>query len=93
MALNRGEVNALSVLGIRKLSFIPQHFSKISIDHRVDLRKLESWILYHLNSRYAIISKFSLDENKKIIPVTEIGLEDSKEITMLTLGCRILHIK
>lgn len=93
MALHRGEVNALSVLGARKLSFIPAHFTKISIDLRVDIVQLENWIRYHLNSRYAIVSKFSLDHNKKIVPVIEIGIEDSKEVTMLTLGCHILHRK
>lgn len=93
MSLNRGEVNALNVLGFRKLPFIPKHFSKISVDPGINKNLLAHWIEYHLNSRYAIVSKFSLSQNKKIVIFTEIGLEDPKELTMLTLGCHLLHEK
>lgn len=91
MALNRGTVNALSVLGFRKLPFIPKHFSKISIDHKFDTKLVEHWIEYNLNSRYAIQVKYSLDQNRKMISVTEIGMEDPKELTMFSLGCQHLH--
>lgn len=93
MALNRGEVNALNVLGFRKLSFIPEHFSKISIDHKFDTKLIEQWIEFNLNSRYAIRTKQGLDANRKLISITEIGLEDPKEITMFSLGCHHLHTK
>lgn len=91
MALNRGEVNALSVLGFRKLSFIPEHFSKISIDHKFDTKLVEQWIEFNLNSRYAIQVKQKLDSNRKIISTIEIGIEDPKEISILSLGCHYLH--
>ncbi len=91
MALKRGEVNALGVLGLRKLSFIPEHFSKISIDHKIDTKFVEHWIEFNLNSRYAIQGSYGLDSNRKMIPITLIGLEDSKELTMLSLGCPLLH--
>jgi hypothetical protein len=91
MALKRGEINPLNVLGLRKLDFIPEHFTRISIDHTIDLVKLISWIEYHLNSRYAIVSKFSLDSNRRIFSKLEIGFEDPKEITLLTLGCQHLY--
>lgn len=91
MALNRGVVNALNVLGFRKVSFIPEHFSKISIDHKFDTKLVEQWIEFNLNSRYAIQVKQGLDANRKLISITEIGLEDSKELTMLSLGCHYLH--
>jgi hypothetical protein len=93
MALNRGTVNALNVLGFRKLSFIPEHFSKISIDQKFDTKAVEHWIEYNLNSRYAIIVNYRLDEGRKIISVIEIGMEDPKELTMLSLGCQHLHKK
>ena len=93
MALNRGTVNALNVLGFRKLSFIPEHFSKISIDQKFDTKIIEQWIEYNLNSRYAIQANYSLDANRKMISVTEIGIEDPKELTMLSLGCQHLHKK
>lgn len=93
MSLNKGEINPLNVLGFRKLSFIPKHFAKISIEHKIDLKAFEHWIEYNLNSRYAIWTKQILDQNKKIIQVTEIGLEDPREITMLSLGCTHLYKK
>ena len=93
MSLNRGTVNALNVLGFRKLSFIPEHFARLSIDHRIDVKSVEHWIEYNLNSRYAIRENYGLDSNRKIIPIVEIGIEDPKELTMLSLGCSYLHNK
>jgi hypothetical protein len=93
MALNRGIVNALNVLGFRKLSFIPEHFSKLSIDQKLDIKAVEQWIEFNLNSRYAIQNAYKLDSNRKIVSVTEVGLEDPKELTMLSLGCQHLHKK
>jgi hypothetical protein len=92
MALSRGEVNPLGVLKLRKLGFIPEHFTKIAID-LTDIKLLDHWINYHLNSRYAIRRTFSLDQNKKMVEVIEIGLEDPREVTMLTLGCPYVHKK
>lgn len=91
MALNRGKVNPLNVLGLRKLSFIPEHFTKITIRIEVDDALLEHWINYNLNGRYAVIKTLSLDNDKKITEVLEIGMEDPSEISMLTLGCSYLH--
>lgn len=93
MALNRGTVNALNVLGFRKLSFIPEHFSKISIDQKLDSKAIEQWIEFNLNSRYAIQNVYKLDSNRKMISIVEVGLEDPKELTMLSLGCQHLHKK
>jgi hypothetical protein len=86
MSLNRGDVNPLGILGLRKLSFIPEHFAKISINI-IDIKLLDQWICYHLNSRYAIREAFSIDANNKMVKTIEVGLEDPKELTMLTLGC------
>lgn len=93
MSLNRGTVNALSVLGFRKLSFIPEHFARLSLDHRIDVKAVEHWIEYNLNSRYSIKMNYGLDQSRKVLEVTEIGLEDPKELTMLSLGCHHLHKK
>lgn len=93
MALNRGSVNALNVLGFRKLSFIPNHFAKLSIDHKLDIKAIEHWIEFNLNSRYSIKENYGLDRNRKIISIVEIGIEDPKELTMLSLGCNYLHKK
>ena len=76
---------------MRKLSFIPEHFKTISVDIFNDIKLLDHWINYNLNSRYAIKKNFVVDANRKITEAIEIGIEDPKEITMLTLGCPYLH--
>lgn len=93
MALNRDEVNALSVLKLRKLTFIPTHFARIAVSVTVDSRLIEQWIAYNLNSRYAIKKNFVVDQNKKMIEVLEIGMENSGELAMLSMGCPHLYIK
>jgi len=93
MSLSRGQVNPLSVLGFRKLSFIPEHFAKISVEASLDIKKIERWIEYNLNSRYAINAGFILNSNKKVISVLQIGFEDPRELTMMSLGCQHLHKK
>jgi hypothetical protein len=91
MSLNRGTVNALGILGFRKLSFIPEHFAKLVIENRYNVKDIEHWIEYHLNSRYAIRDSYGLDLTRKIVSVIEIGIEDPKELTMLAIGCNHLH--
>ena len=93
MSLSRQEVNPLGVLGLRRLKFIPKHFTKISVDVSVDIKLLDRWIGYNLNSRSAIKQGYSLDSDNKLTDVIEIGIEDPKEILMLTLGCPYIHTK
>ena len=91
MSLSRGEINPLGVLGLRKLSFIPEHFTKISVDTFVNVKLLDHWIGYNLNSRYAIKKQYTVDHNNKMVEVLAVGIEDPREITMLTLGCPYIH--
>lgn len=91
MALKKGEINPLNVLGFRKLPFIPEHFSRLQVTHKINVKDIEHWIEYNLNSRYAISNATVLDQDRKIIQIFEIGLEDPKELTMLTLGCKFLY--
>ena len=91
MSLSRLTVNPLSVLSVRKLSFIPEHFSCVTIKGLdLDIKMLDYWINYNLNSRYAIKKTVVLDNNK-IVEAIEIGIENPTEITMMTLGCPYLH--
>ena len=91
MSLNRGEINPLSLLKLRRLNFIPQQFKKIQVVNGIDIKLIDQWINYNLNSRYALKKTLTLDINNKIVEVLEIGIEDSREITMLSLGCPYLH--
>jgi hypothetical protein len=91
MSLSRGKLNPLSALRARKLNFIPKHFARIQASTDIDIRLLDHWINYNLNSRYAIKRTLSIDQSNKMINVTEIGIEDPREITMLSLACPYLH--
>jgi len=91
MSLSRGKVNPLNILDQRNLKFIPEHFHKISVNRSADIKLIEQWINYNLNSRYAIKKSYIVDHNNKLIEVYEIGIEDPKEITLLTLGCPYVH--
>jgi hypothetical protein len=91
MSLSREEVSPLGVLNLRKLSFIPEHFTKIAVGNIVDIKLLDHWINYNLNSRYAIKKQYTVDQNNKMVEVVEIGIEDPKELLMLSLGCPHLH--
>lgn len=91
MSLSRNQVNPLGILNLRRLSFIPDHFAKITIERSVDLELLNYWINFNLNSRYSIKPTMSITQNNKIVEIYEIGMEDPKEITMLSVGCPYLH--
>lgn len=90
MSLRTQKINALSVLNLRKLNFIPEHFETISTFKKIDIKFLEHWIEFNLNSRYAIKYAYLLDNEKKIIYSTIIGFEDPKELTMFSLSCPYL---
>lgn len=90
MALARKEVNALNVLGVRKLRYCPPNFTKLSING-VDIVALDHWVYHNLDSRYCIIKSLKLAQDNRMIANQEIGIEDAREITMLTLACPHLH--
>lgn len=93
MSLGKGTVNPLNVVGQRRLSYIPQHFSILNFSGTHMAEKIDQWIYNNLNSRYCVVLKQGLDAQRKIIDVCEIGLEDKKELTMLSLACPYLHTK
>jgi len=90
MALSRGTVNPLNVLGVRKLNFIPIHFARTFTSNTKEMNNIEDWIYTNLNSRYCIKKNHKLDDSNKLIEICEIGIEDPKEITMLSLSCPYL---
>jgi len=92
MALIHGNINPLNALGVRRLAYMPLHFTVLKIQnpqHRGE--EIDQWIYHNLNSRYCIKFRQCIDGNKKIVEVCEIGLEDEKEFTMLNLACPHLH--
>lgn len=90
MSLAKGTVNPLNVLGLRKLEWIPEHFTTMSITG-LDCDNISSWIYSNLNGRYAISRSLKLDQNNKMIETQDLGFEDPAEITMFSLACPYLH--
>lgn len=93
MALAKGRINPLNVLGQRRLSYIPEHFSIMTFSDVSSLDKIDQWINDNLNSRYCVKIKQVVDTQRKIIDVCEIGIEDHRELSMLGLACPYLHKK
>ena len=86
MALTKGSINALNVLGARRLGFIPKHFARMAINTS-RIETVDNWIYQNLDSRYAIIKSLKLDSSNKLVEVHELGIEDAKELTILSLSC------
>ena len=89
MALAKGTINPLNVLGLRKLSYMPKHFTRMSIRHNTD--EISMWVYTNLNSRYAITRTLKVGEDNKMQEIQEIGFEDPAELTMFSLACPYLH--
>jgi len=93
MALVRNKVNPLNVLNLRKLKYIPPNFAKMNIPfeyiHKV--KDIDRWIYNNLDSRYCIRNVQTVTDDNKLTMVTEIGVEDPKELTFLSLSCPFLH--
>jgi hypothetical protein len=91
MALGKGTVNPLNVVGQRRLSYQPPHFVTLRILETQWVDKIDQWIYFNLNSRYCVKVKPGLDTKRKITEICEISIEDPKELTMLSLACPYLN--
>lgn len=91
MALLKGSVNPLNVLGQRRLRYIPLHFAVLKLQNFYHVEKIDQWIYYNLNSRYCVKLKQGLNFERKLIDICEIGLEDPRELTLLSLSCPHLN--
>lgn len=90
MSLTKGTVNPLNVLGVRRLSYMPKHFATMTFSDQVSTDKIDSWVYQNLDSRYAIVKNLKLDSSNKMIEIHELGVEDAKELTILSLSCPYL---
>jgi len=94
MALIKGSVNPLNVVGQRRLQYIPPHFSILNIENpESGVEKIDRWIYDNLNSRYCIKLKQGLDAKRRIVEVCQIGVEDPKELTLFSLACPYVYNK
>ena len=90
MALNKGKMNPLNVLGFRVLSKIPKHFHTINVDVGCDVPSLTRWIYNNLNSRFAVVQELLVTEQNHMTESIKIGFEDARETTMFMLTCPYL---
>jgi hypothetical protein len=81
----------MNVLGLRRLSHIPPHFAKMSTAKIDKMELIDNWIYSRLDSRYCVKKSYIVGQDKKLVEVLEIGVEDPKELSMLTLGCTHLY--
>jgi hypothetical protein len=90
VGIYKNDVNPLNVLGMRRLNRIPPNFTKFQIKTFVDIRELDKWIYLNLNSRYCVKKSTAVVDNK-LTTIIEVGIEDPKEISMMTLACPHLN--
>ena len=90
MGIYKNDVNPLNVLGMRRLNRILPNFTKFQIKTFVDIRELDRWIYLNLNSRYCVKKSTAVVDNK-LTTIIEVGIEDPKEISMMTLACPHLN--
>ena len=89
MGIYKNDVNPLNVLGMRRLNRIPPNFTKFQIKTFVDMRELDRWIYLNLNSRYRVKKSTAVVDNK-LTTIIEVGIEDAKEVSMMSLACPYL---
>ena len=89
MGIYKNDVNPLNVLGMRRLNRIPPNFTKFQIKTFVDIRELDRWIYLNLNSRYCVKKSTAVVDNK-LTTIIEVGIEDAKEVSMMSLACPYL---
>lgn len=61
-----GAVNPLNVFGLRRLDFLPPHFTQIQFDIRVSEKVLSDWIFENLQGRFFLGPKHFKNEQKSI---------------------------
>ena len=92
MAILR-EPNPLNLFEMRRLDFMPPHFSSINVPMQYNLdNSIDKWIEQHLKGRYFIGRSVHLVENS-IDNVIRIGFEDTKEMSYFMLACPHLKYK
>jgi hypothetical protein len=69
---------------------MPKHFARMTINNELNSDRIDAWVYQNLDSRYAIVKSLKIDSNNKMIEIQELGVEDSKELTILSLSCPYL---
>jgi hypothetical protein len=57
-----GEINPLNVFGLRRVEFLPLHFTPVYFDIRTDEKRLTDWIYEHLTGRFFFDKRYYKNE-------------------------------
>lgn len=95
MSLLKRSINPLNVLDMRRVSFIPPHFSCMTINisnaWSDNTKKIDQWVYENLNSRYCLKTIQKLDSQRVIQLKLVLGIEDPKELTIFNLKCPYIN--
>jgi hypothetical protein len=69
---------------------MPKHFARMTINDELNSDRIDAWVYQNLDSRYTIVKSLKIDSNNKMIEIQELGVEDAKELTILSLSCPYL---
>lgn len=82
------EMNALELLGKRKMNFMPAHFAKFKLSDRDFLvESLENWIRVKSKGRYFLKNHPEISSDGKIKNSVFVGFENQTELTHFILAC------
>lgn len=85
-------LNPLTVLGARCLSWIPPHFVKVPVKIPFAIwesdNQIKEWIEHKLVGRFGIVESPVIDTSTGKLKIsTFVGFEDEKELTYFMLAC------
>jgi len=80
------ELNQLEILGVRKLNYMPPHYTKMRIEPFA-MHYIEEWIQSKLSGRYCITAIPSITKNDSLKSEVYVGFEEEKEMTYFMLAC------
>lgn len=78
------QINPLSILGSRRLDFLPPHFVTTTFKSMMRIDAID-WIDQHLKGRYFFGTLTKLD-NERIHQYEAVAFEEPHELTLFLLG-------
>jgi len=61
--LKHGDINPLSVFGLRQIAHCPPHFERVGFDTKISEKQLTDWIFENLDGRFWIGDSFYTSGN------------------------------
>ena len=86
------DINPLDVLGIRQVSFLPDHFSSANfVFSTYTAHDISAWIKNNTRGKYHISQALVLGGDNMLFPGYCVGFENPKEYMFFLMACP--HIK